>query len=75
MSEWISVEDRLPFKPSDCKDGFDQVLLMVTDGRSICILDFSGGPLPKPWASFGHYGDFSHENITHWMPLPEPPCD
>lgn len=73
MSEWISTEDRLPFKRSACKDGFNQIMVMVTNGYDICILDFSGGPMPAPWVSFGHYGDFNHEDITHWMPLPKAP--
>ena len=72
-NEWISVEDRLPFKASSCEK-YTEAILLVTDGENVCILAFSGGPLPKPWATFGRYGNIAHDDVTHWMPLPEPPC-
>ena len=58
MSEWISVEERLPERLVD-------VLLCYGDG-SIgidCWFDGLGGFLLE---------DF-HGKVTHWMPLPEPP--
>ena len=60
MSEWISVEDRLP----------DDV------GYYIVATVFSYAPVrtghfkrnsDNPWAYF------QPGEITHWMPLPEPP--
>lgn len=62
MSEWISVENRLP--------DFAETVIF-TDGESVkvgrCYKKFNGG-----W-----HDQLSHaqsvNNVTHWMPLPEPP--
>ena len=63
MSEWIPVSERLP-------DEFVSVL--------VCIP--SDAPLPTVreayWAN-GSWGAkmwiYSADEVTHWMPLPEPP--
>ena len=57
MSEWISVKDQLPGK--------------------IYVLCCNGGYLPFI-GSYGVWGDYWSINgqrteVTHWMPLPEPP--
>ena len=63
MSEWISVEDRLPE---------DEGYVLVTDGDDVYM-----GFKDDSWGSYFMnvespsmicFGD-----ITHWMPLPEPP--
>ena len=59
MSEWISVKDRLPETGNWC--------LCFAD-RQVEIL-FLDGTNPVFWLQLG---DFEHE-VTHWMPLPEPP--
>lgn len=62
MSEWISVKDRLPE---------DHVAVLVFD--SVCRNIY------KAWMSHDLGEWFSEEylpdflNITHWMPLPNPP--
>lgn len=76
MSEWISVKDRLPKK-------YKSVLIYVkpinaeespsyTIDGPIFAGKFEGGDI---WSCL--YGDswipFSADEITHWMPLPEPP--
>ena len=59
MSEWVSVEDRLPEESevSNCT-GFSKD---VYPWRNQSLLGFSDGVKN----SFGE--------VTHWMPLPEPP--
>ena len=72
MSEWISVEDRLP----ESKD--DGVLVYFSETGSIetvHIQDYfdditaginrAGQQVYTKW--------YKHQNVTHWMPLPEPP--
>ena len=63
MSDWISVEDRLP-----------------PDGQQVLLAWLS--PLRKTWIyETGELGfiefmkDEYGEQITHWQPLPEPPCE
>ena len=62
MSEWISVEDRLPDIETDtlivCVRSFDGDLLSDTDG-------FQDG-------EFTYWSRQSGCLITHWMLLPEP---
>lgn len=63
MSEWISVEDRLPDVDSFViayfsDDGVPSVL-GVSEYIVECIRGDDYSPI---WSS-----------ITHWMPLPEPP--
>jgi len=59
MSEWISVEDRLPEKPR---------LVLVWEGE----VEF-GNYQHNRWNVWTR-DDFSVSNlVTHWMPLPEPP--
>ena len=62
MAEWISVKDSR--KPPV----FNVVL--ITDGDCIDLGAWQGRG--HGWASDFSYIDGS-EDITHWMPLPEPP--
>ena len=77
MSEWISVKNRLP-------DGYDDVLVYVVEHRS--WWDDEYVEPGKKISTLKHdtysymaiqyldkYEDISRTNITHWMPLPEPP--
>ena len=74
MSEWISVNDRLPTK-KDYKylwvnDNYENVVLWYDDkDGTIGIGGYVNGYVP-------HWTDINHDRIdgvTHWMPLPEPP--
>lgn len=62
MSEWISVEDRLP--EGQClvwlekKASFNQMHTAYYGGNVTIIA--------------GHFG-FDMPKVTHWQPLPEPP--
>jgi hypothetical protein len=57
---WISVEDRLPEPETD---------ILISDGRlvrmSFLYEDYSGHCFAND--------DLLLDEITHWMPLPEPP--
>lgn len=59
--KWISVEDRLPE---------DDARVLVCDTREdyVSIWEYFGDGL---W--FGDEVIWATEDITHWMPLPEPP--
>jgi hypothetical protein len=59
--EWISVNDRLP-------EIGDKVLIYCSSqGQLIAYLSYE-----KQWIHVFD-GSYLYLNITHWMPLPEPP--
>lgn len=67
MSEWINVKDKLPPFNTD-------VLTIDFNSKwpDICVAvrnDQSMIEEPDYWSCY--YGQ--RENVTHWMPLPEPP--
>jgi Protein of unknown function (DUF551) len=63
--EWISVKDRLPDKGEEV--GY------VFDGKNIRRDVYAPGFNGK-WETENSMGWYvTVENITHWMPLPEPP--
>lgn len=69
-SGWIRVEERLPdLIPCNAGTAYSEAVIVWTTGRKamgavwdgeyfICATDY--------WGAWG-------EDITHWMPLPEPP--
>lgn len=70
---WRSVKDELPHK-------YDRVL--VTDGKKVCLhykqsmcnfVDERGHDLYCSCSLNHDRCDFVEGDITHWMPLPEPP--
>ena len=67
MSEWISVEDRLPdtlhSKPY-------RLVRIVTDGVDV----WTTKQHSSYWNDPELYED-CEKDVTHWMPLPEPPVD
>ena len=72
MSEWISVDDRLPESKDDSvlayfseNGGIDMVHIQdyfddITNG-----VDDDGNQLYTKW--------YISQGVTHWMPLPQPP--
>lgn len=70
VNEWISVEDRLPKIYDDDKQlhtlSSDYVMTIKPNG--VCTINqlFIRGKDKYCWKSF-------NKQITHWMPLPEPP--
>jgi hypothetical protein len=61
MNQWISVKDRLP--------DFCQHYL-VTNGRAQMVAAFN---LSGVWDFFDNAVFWDSEDVTHWMPLPQPP--
>jgi len=61
MSEWISVEDRLP--------EFEGAVLLPT------LVLRKENPFPTTRLYSGNGVWQSRATITHWMPLPDPPND
>lgn len=67
MSEWISVEDRLP--------EYDEEVL-IFDGRISAAIytprdNECDGFMGEGLDSYGNA--YFYDDVTHWMPLPEPP--
>lgn len=60
--EWISIKDRLPYN-------FQEVIVYSEDGGVEAGVYYSEG-------CFDYYDDSNRlilVNLTHWMPLPQPP--
>ncbi|MDO4861734.1 MAG: DUF551 domain-containing protein [Eubacteriales bacterium] len=61
---WIPVTERLP----EAESGSTSKPVLVTDGDCMAIAEWFNFELCEPYWSYTGIGD-----ITHWMPLPEPP--
>ena len=61
---WISVKECLP------EDG-KEVLVCDTRDGIIAVLEHDSGEYASPWHGCEYWLD--EDEITHWMPLPEPP--
>ena len=75
MNEWISVDDRLP---EDKGDGVKHQEIDLWCGEDKCRYPDAYYFKGKFWdIALDHDGCFDFyfelENITHWMPLPQPP--
>lgn len=62
--QWISVNDRLP------KDGKNVLVLIPYRG---VVLNYVSYRESDEWYVPDRLGRFSLSDVTHWMPLPEPP--
>lgn len=82
MSEWISVEERLP-ENCDKDPGWSVTVLFMTAqghihsgyrniGRSQKSF-YDGDWTPPYWFDESEVLCFEENEVTHWMPLPEPP--
>ena len=80
MSKWISVEDRLP--PVSEYTGEHEVLIVVSGQTDDAGIIVSVGSLMQGDGNLWHdvssdaYNDpleWYGGDVTHWMPLPEPP--
>ena len=79
MSKWISVDDNLPLKSNHKRTV--NVLLWCSGQPSMpfvighgIIVDGVNFPYKiKLWKSLDSGCDIIYGEVTHWMPLPEPP--
>lgn len=65
MSEWISVEERLP------SVSHDTLLVAVVNEAGEYIVDTDAFYTDEQ--CFRFWGQLEKSSVTHWMPLPEPP--
>lgn len=74
MSEWISVNDKLPVNSaSEMNGNYFCCEVIVFGSCEVATALFSCGICGKWWYSFKFSGVDVTNQITHWMPLPEPP--
>ncbi len=64
MTKWISIKEELP---KQC------VSVLVFSECGISLGWIESAPTEDPVFYVQEFGAFVPENITHWMPLPEPP--
>jgi hypothetical protein len=71
MSEWISFEDSFPSKKLDSVLTFEMIVHIDTGEKlpMICIEEVTN----LYWEDGAFFSDGGGANLTHWMPLPEPP--
>lgn len=65
MAEWISVKDRLP-------EDEKQVLVYDRIHKTCTIGNYKKTEENDYWVAYQGESSIWY-NITHWMPLPEPP--
>jgi len=63
MNGWISVKKKLPEEGTD---------VLVTDGVACMVAKLDN---TKTFYFWSNNSFWSNDEVTHWMPLPEPPKD
>ena len=67
---WISVEDELPTKRKDPLVISDNVFIRTTGGHYLsAVYDHQD----KQWIDVYNIETLESNEVTHWMPLPQPP--
>lgn len=70
VQEWISVDERLPdLIPCNAGTAYSEAVIAWTSGRKAMIAVWDG----IDWIAPFDYWEAWGEEITHWMPLPQPP--
>ena len=79
MAEWISVKDRLPEENGRylCYivdgNGYQRMLCFALNLETVDDYDFYHQNYAGFYDYDSEYGYFEYTDVTHWMPLPEPP--
>ncbi len=79
MSEWISVNEKLP--PQDPEETGHSIFVLITNGKTIGLGSYEyeyfaeNEEDPITYSSPSWYDATHHisNEVTHWMPLPEVP--
>lgn len=70
MMKWISVTERLPeLIPNRAGTAYSEAVILWTSGRKALIGVWDG----IDFLCAAEYWEAEGEDITHWMPLPQPP--
>lgn len=70
---WVSVDDGLPLEVNESVI-HESITVIATDGEHVINCEFNrGNGGGEPWAEWSAYNELASYDITHWMPLPEPP--
>ena len=70
MNEWISVKERLPEEGEEYAvvvSGKPCRNVTLDNAIELAVYDRDEGWILEMWQ------EWTNANITHWMPLPEPP--
>jgi hypothetical protein len=70
IDKWISTGDRLPEKLPDEISVVVSARVLVFTGFGIMTTGVYDYEYQKWWL----YKSLKNDTVTHWMPLPEPPC-
>ena len=76
MSEWISVDDRLPECKFECNESFSLVSnsVLVCDKNDLPSCGIGHCHYDGGWTVYcGEYDFMNPGSVTHWMPLPDAP--
>ena len=82
VQEWISVDDRLPEINDKERDWSVTVLFRTIQGhiysgyRNVGSLKqsyYDDDCTPPYWLEESENLDFMEDEVTHWMPMPQPP--
>jgi hypothetical protein len=76
MMEWINVKDRLPEKTEHrpaSMHGYENPIAVQPE---VIVATLEGRVFQTSYSAFGWANLNSRtDEVTHWMPLPEPPKD
>lgn len=75
VQEWISVDDRLP-KGADGKSFCETVIAYLNNGKIVGQVCTGWLNRDKWYLTAGeddYYTEWGLCDVTHWIPLPEPP--
>lgn len=77
LGGWISVEERLPsgwwIEPDTGYGEPEEYIVFVKGAILPTFANFIEGRFVRPGAIYREDGSGFADDITHWMPLPEPP--